>query len=214
MGIVAAAGVAAGGLEGRTVAIEGFGAAGAAVVTAMAAEGARLVAVAGPEGTVVAPEGLDVGALSQAWADDGDAALGALDAGPLLAPGTVLGVEADVLVVGSKPGVIDHGVAAGVSASAVVPGGPVPVTAKALAVLRRAGVVVVPDFVSTAGPLFAGWPLDGATTDPAVAAAEAVAGSLREVLGHEQGPLLGACLRAESFLATWREDLPFGRPLA
>jgi hypothetical protein len=37
---------------------------------------------------------------------------------------------------------------------------------------------------------------------------------LDEVLEHEKGPLLAACYRAETFLRTWRETLPFGRPLA
>ena len=32
--------------------------------------------------------------------------------------------------------------------------------------------------------------------------------------GHADGPLLGACHRAEAFLRTWQDTLPFGRPLA
>ena len=45
-------------------------------------------------------------------------------------------------------------------------------------------------------------------------AAAAIADSLSEVLGHADGPLLAACYRAEAFLATWRTELPFGRPIA
>ena len=41
-----------------------------------------------------------------------------------------------------------------------------------------------------------------------------VGGAVREVHGHDEGPLLGACERAEAFLATWQDELPFGRPLA
>ncbi len=98
----------------------------------------------------------------------------------------------------------------------VVPSGPTPVTAKALARLRRADKVVVPDFVSTAGPLFAGWPAPGAgaSTDPARAAAEAIRAVMGEVIDHPEGPLLAACYRAEAYLATWCEQLPFGRPIA
>ena len=40
----------------------------------------------------------------------------------------------------------------------VVPTGPVPLTAKALAVLRAAGRTVLPDFVTTAGPSLADRP--------------------------------------------------------
>lgn len=98
----------------------------------------------------------------------------------------------------------------------VVPSGPTPVTAKALARLRRAGKVVVPDFVSTAGPLFAGWPAagPGGPEDPARAAAEAIRGVMVDVMDHPDGPLLAACYRAEAYLATWCEQLPFGRPIA
>jgi hypothetical protein len=34
-----------------------------------------------------------------------------------------------------------------------------------------------------------------------------------EVLGDDEGPVLGACERAEAFLGTWMEALPFGRPI-
>jgi glutamate dehydrogenase/leucine dehydrogenase len=121
--------------------------------------------------------------------------------------------EADVLLVGSKAGVLDHTLVDTVGARAVVPWGPVPVTAKALAALRRKGVVVLPDFLTIAGPSLVavgGLPADAAPE----AVAEAVTAVLGEVLDHPDGPLLGACHRAEAFLGTWRDTLPFGRPIA
>jgi hypothetical protein len=120
---------------------------------------------------------------------------------------------ADVLLVGSKAGVLDHTLVDGIEARVVVPWGPVPVTAKALAALRRKGVVVLPDFLTTAGPALSaagGLPADA---DPA-AVAEAVVAVLDEVMDDPDGPLLAACRRAEAFLSTWRDALPFGRPLA
>ena len=83
-----------------------------------------------------------------------------------------------------------------------------PVTAKALAALGRAGVVVLPDFVTTAGHL-AAWPEDGSSTD----AAAIVADRLASVLDHPRGPLVGACEVAEEFLSSW-STVPFGRPIA
>ena len=41
-----------------------------------------------------------------------------------------------------------------------------------------------------------------------------VAAVLGEVMDHPDGPLLASCYRAEAFLATWCEQLPFGRPIA
>ena len=100
------------------------------------------------------------------------------------------------------------------TAGTVVPSGPVPVTAKGLAVLRRAGAVVVPDFVAHRRAAVRRLARSPAPAIPASAASVAIDAALLEVLGHDDGPLLGACYRAEAFLATWRDALPFGRPLA
>src|SRR5690606_26382572 len=127
----------------------------------------------------------------------------------------VFGAPCDVLFTGSKMGVLDHKGAAHVTAKAVVPTGPIPVTAKALAMLRRAGAVVMPDFVVLCGPLLAAWGDANAAADTLEKATrDAVTGILGEVASHPDGHLLGACERAEAFLRTWRDTLPFGRPLA
>jgi hypothetical protein len=90
-----------------------------------------------------------------------------------------------------------------------------PVTTRGLAVGRRSGTQVLPDFVTTIGPLVAAiaGPDDsvGTVTERT---AELVAAVMAEVLDHEEGPLVGACVRAEAFLSTWQETLPFGRPIA
>jgi hypothetical protein len=95
-----------------------------------------------------------------------------------------------------------------VKASYVVPMSPVPVTARALAILGRAGVVVVPDFLSTAGPLLTA--LDPDAGDPMLRVHDAVAA----VAGEGTGCWMAAVARAEEHLATWQDALPFGRPLA
>lgn len=214
-GLVAAAESGAGGLDGRTLAIEGFDAVGAAVARASAERGARVVAVGTAAGTARDDRGLDAAAIAEAWQGHGADLVGALEPEP--APvGAVLGVPADVLLVGSRAGIVDHGVAAGCAARTVVPSAPIPVTAKGLAVLRRAGVTVLPDFVTTAGPMLGGLApaLDGAAPAGPADVADRIRSVLGDVLDHEQGPLLGACQRAEGFLRTWRDELPFGRPLA
>ncbi|MCH7789647.1 MAG: hypothetical protein IH940_09415 [Acidobacteria bacterium] len=123
-------------------------------------------------------------------------------------------VDADVLVVGSKVGIIDHEVTERLNVRSIVPWGPLPITAKALAALRRAEVAALPDFVTTAGDL-ASWGTDGSDIDTrSTEAAAMVSGALGEVEDHPDGPLLGACYRAEAFLSTWQDPLPFGRPLA
>jgi hypothetical protein len=96
----------------------------------------------------------------------------------------------------------------------VVPYGPGAVTARALADLRRAGAAVLPDFVVGTGPMAAWWPEDGADHDSVrTTAAARVRALMAEAGGHADGPYLGACYRAESFMSTWVDELPFGRPL-
>lgn len=120
----------------------------------------------------------------------------------------VLRTDADVLFIGSKVGLLGDELVTHVRARLVVPTGPMPVTTKALAGLGRAGVTVLPDFVTTAGPL-ATWPGEGPAADPAAF----VADRLAAVLDHPRGPLVGACEAAEEFLSSWT-SVPFGRPIA
>ena len=114
----------------------------------------------------------------------------------------------DVLFVAGKAGVLDHPTAEVVEAKVVVPLTPVPVTARALAILGRAGRVVIPDFLSTAAPLLATHDPDGG--DPVQRIREATI-ALAE---KGTGTWLAAAVRAEEFLATWAREKPFGRPLA
>jgi hypothetical protein len=116
--------------------------------------------------------------------------------------------DADVLMVAGKAGCLDHHTAEGVQARVVVPLSPVPVTARALAILGRAGSVVVPDFVSTAAPLLAAHDPDGG--DPV----ERIDATVRKFTSEGTGLWLAAAVAAEEHLATWTEERPFGRPLA
>ncbi len=116
-----------------------------------------------------------------------------------------LDVSADVLLFGSRPGVIDHERAAELSPTLLVPTGDLPFTPRALAVAGRRGINVLPDFLTTSGALAA-----EAGLDPVQALTERTAAALQS----DEGPVVGACRMAEDFLSTWVQELPFGRPLA
>jgi hypothetical protein len=116
--------------------------------------------------------------------------------------------ECDVLFVAGKAGVLDHPTAEGVKAAAIVPLTPVPVTARALAVLGRRERVVVPDFLSIAAPLLAAHDPDGG--DPM----QRIRDVTTELADQGTGLWLAAAMRAEAQLATWTAEKPFGRPLA
>ena len=115
-----------------------------------------------------------------------------------------LEAEADVLLFGSTAGVLDHHRAAASPATVFVPTGNLAFTPRALAVASRAGATVLPDFLTTAGPLAARVGLD-----PAEALGERAAAAV----AHDEGPVLGACRAAEEFLSGWVDELPFGRPI-
>ena len=211
LGPVVAAAAAVGGLDGKKIAIEGFGATGPALAAAAAAQGATIVAISTTKGSKSDAGGLDPAELSGAWAESGDAMLGD-DAD---AAWKVFGAEADILFAGSKAGAINHETAGRLGASAVVPHGALPFTARALAVMQRADITLVPDFISLAAPAVAAWPGDASDADAVIAkATNAIESAISETLSHDDGAFLGACYRAEAFLSTWQESLPFGRPLA
>jgi hypothetical protein len=213
-GVVSALTAARGPLAGARVAIDGLEVAPASLLAALAGEGAVVVAVSSSTGSVADAGGIDLEQLGPAFIEHGAAVVTHLGR-DVDASGAVFATEADVLLTGSKVGAIDHDVAATVTAGLVVPIAPVPVTAKGLAVLRRSGTTVLPDFITAAGPWFATFPGAPTTVEELrVAVAEHVAAALSEVLQHDDGPLLAACYRAEAHLRTWRESLPFGRPLA
>ncbi len=116
--------------------------------------------------------------------------------------------DCDVLLVAGKAGVLEHDLAATVKAKAVVPLTPVPVTARALAVLGRAEVIVVPDFLATAASLLATLDPDGGD------ATERVSAAVADLASEGTNLWMAAALQAEAFLQTWQSALPFGRPLA
>ena len=209
----AAAADAAVGLDGRTVAIEGFAETGPMLAEALVARGARVISLATSEGAV-SSEGFEAAALRQAWSAHGPEMVGEL--GEAEAAWKVFAAGAEVLFVGSKMGAINHETAGRLDGTAaVVPIGQLPFTAKALAVFRRAGVAALPDFVTVAGSTVALWSEPGQVAEALVGQASATVETLvRAAMTAADGPFLGACYEAEAFLSTWQDSLPFGRPLA
>jgi len=196
----AAAATAAGvDLSGARVAIEGYTQSSSALVAELHRHGAQVVAVATERFLVADKGGLSAEQLAQA-------ADGLAEGDPA---NRVFGVAADVLFAGSKLGAVSNVAAGFVKTKAVVPTSPSPFTAKSYAILRKAGVEAVPDFAVLAGVLHAQW-----TGALPAEAAKVVADLITDCRRDADGVYLGACYRAESFLRTWQQKLPFGRPFA
>lgn len=165
---------------------------------AVAAAAAFLGGGAAGKGAAVSAAGPWLDRVSPWWADvgGGDVAEGGHDA------------DVEVLFLGGKVGVLDHDLAAAVKAKLVVALTPVPVTAKAYAVLSRAGTIFLPDAVSCAAPLLAVADPDGG--DPI----ERTATAAGELAGAGVDAWRAMVEQAEAFLGTWQPKLPYGRPLA
>lgn len=147
-------------------------------------------------------------ALAEAVAERGATVVAA-------SPETWAEAPVDVVFAGSKMGAVNHGAAESLQARLLVPCGRLPFTAKALAVCRDRGVLALPDFVTLAGSTIAAWSDPEATDDEVRSTVTATVTELTTATaGHPDGPFLAACYEAESFLATWQDELPFGRPLA
>ncbi|WP_436793592.1 hypothetical protein [Actinospongicola halichondriae] len=168
------------------------------------------------EGAVAAAGALlDTGLNGATWAVEGkgpvvEAAKVAMTReGAVAAPGAGgADTECDVLFLAGKTGMLDHDGAAVVKAKIVVPLTPVPVTARAHAELSKAGRIHVPDFLAIAAPLL--FAHDASGGDPV----ERVGAAVAALAGEGTGLWMAAVQKAEAYLSTWQDELPFGRPLA
>ncbi len=213
VGATSAAASLVGGLDGKRIAIEGFGPAGLGIAREAAAAGAIIVRVATAKGC--ANGQLDPVALAEAWLADGEMCVATLSGnGEPAKPWTVWKDDVDVLFCGSKPAAMSGDGASTAGATPVVAFSAAAVSSKALAVLRAAGTPVAADFVAAVGPAL-GWWADPALThdDLRAATADTVNAVMSETASHDDGPFMAACYRAEAFLTTWQDELPFGRPL-
>jgi len=204
------------GWDGHSVAIEGFGKVGGGVAREVSRRGGRVVAVSTVAGAVADPSGLDVEQLLELRRAHGDGCV--LRYGrPVMPPQRLFTeVNADVLVPGTRPGTIGGQTAGSLppAVRVVAPAANAPYTAAGAEVLRRRGIVALPDFVCNAGAVIGYRSAVNATPDQILAAVEArIAGLIGEALGHPGGPLAGACEQAAGFLRSWWGEPP-GSPFA
>jgi glutamate dehydrogenase (NAD(P)+) len=200
-----------GGLAGRSVAIEGFGKAGGGVAREVVRRGGRVTAVSTFAGCVADPSGLDVERLLELRRLHGDDCVARY--GPPPGPPGVLftAVEADVLVPGTRPGVISRGVAEALppGVRVIAPAANVPYTRAGADVLRRRGIAALPDFVCNAGAVIGYRSALEASPETVLAdVGRRIAELTSEALSHPGGPLAGAVERAAAFLRGWWGEPP------
>lgn len=121
---------------------------------------------------------------------------------------TALASHADAVLVRGKTGMLNHEVLADTNAKTIIGLQPLTTTARGLAVAGRAGAIIVPDFITAAGPNLAAL---GHSANEMAALTRSV---LAELTGHGVDLFVAACEQAEAHLSTMTDSLPFGRPLA
>jgi glutamate dehydrogenase (NAD(P)+) len=138
------------GLEGKRVVVQGFGNVGYHAAKFLRAEGARIVAIAVPEGAIVDSRGLPEDAVAEHRTRT-KSILGFPGATSLPQAAAALELECDVLV----PAALEHQLTADnashVKAKIVLEGANGPTTADGDEILRSKGVLVIPDIYANAG---------------------------------------------------------------
>ena len=135
-----------------TVAIQGFGNAGAALARRLNVLGMRVVAVSDSKLAIHDPEGLDVeAAISSKFSDGQLSADGAGGNAKEIDGAELLGLDVDILVPAALEGAIDTSNVDQVKAKLVVEVANGPVTFDADEALNERGVIVVPDILANAG---------------------------------------------------------------
>lgn len=134
--------------DAPTVAIQGFGNAGAQLATLLAGDGYKVVAVADSRRAVYAEDGLDVDAVREAKRDSGEIPA---DAGDEIDPADLLELDVDVLAPAALEDVITEDNADQVKASVVLEVANGPTAIEADESLAERGVTVIPDILANAG---------------------------------------------------------------
>jgi len=137
------------GIEGATVAVQGYGNAGYVAATLLEDEGADVVAVSDSSGAVYDPDGLDTDAVKGHKRETGS--VGG-------APGTetwtnedLLTADVDLLIPAALENAVDGRLARETAAGTVVEAANGPLTPEADDVLTERGVPVFPDVLANAG---------------------------------------------------------------
>ncbi len=147
-----------GGLEGRTVAVHGFGNVGVYAAKYLAEWGATVVAVSDSKGYIYSPKGLDVekaievknktGTVTQYREGDVNVSNNHME---------LLELPVDILVPAAIENVITRENVNRVKAKLIVEGANGPTTPEADKILHERGAVVVPDILANAGGVTMSW---------------------------------------------------------
>ena len=138
------------GLEGKRIAIQGFGNVGYHTAAILSRRGAKIVAVGELDATVVRGDGIAVADLHE-WRRKRETVCGFPGADEELPPEAILSVPCDVLIPAAIENVINARTAPLVEARLVAEAANGPTTPEGDRILRERGIPVIPDVYLNAG---------------------------------------------------------------
>jgi glutamate dehydrogenase (NADP+) len=143
------------GIDTPSVAIQGFGNAGAQLAQALADDGWTVVAVSDSRAALYDADGLDIAKIRTHKDETGS--LADAPSGEHLDPAELLTLEVDALIPAALEGAITTDNAGEVRAKVIFEVANGPVTADADAILDEAGIELVPDILVNAGGVTVSW---------------------------------------------------------
>ncbi|MFV1989169.1 MAG: Glu/Leu/Phe/Val dehydrogenase dimerization domain-containing protein [Acidimicrobiales bacterium] len=122
-------------------------------------------------------------------------------------------IESELFVPAGGRATITHETEATIGARHVLGLSDLSITPRGLATLTRREVSVLPDFLATSAVTHAAHGSATSLEEAVTAATSHISAITQQAGADPDGPFLGTCRLAESFLSTWQPTLPFGRPL-
>lgn len=144
-----------GGIEGRTVAVQGFGNVGSYAAYFLSSWGARVIAVSDSQGGIYNPRGLNIEAIMKIKNEKGSVIY--YQDGRRISNEELLTMDVDILVPAALENVITEENAPRIRAKMIVEGANGPTTPEADEILFKRGVFIVPDILANAGGVTASW---------------------------------------------------------
>jgi glutamate dehydrogenase (NAD(P)+) len=142
-------------LEGKRIAIQGYGQVGSWAARLASARGALIVGLSDVGGTIYDAKGLNLKAIDQAYRDGAksvvDTGVGDVVARGVAGSTAVFGLECDVVMPCALGDAVGETEANSMKAKLVVEGANGPLTPTADLILAEKGIVIIPDVYANAG---------------------------------------------------------------
>ncbi len=145
-----------GGVEGKTVAVQGFGNVGIYAAKYLAEWGAKVVAVSDSKGGIYDPDGLDVEKVIKIKEETGRVQ-NHKEAKKFITNEELLELDVDILIPAAIEEVITKDNADRIKAKVISEGANGPTTPEADIILRKKDAIVIPDILANAGGVIMSW---------------------------------------------------------